>query len=295
MAQIAEKLLKLVLFYKIILLSLFILISGAIITILVSPGNDLISIIREDVFKEIGIALIIIGFAILFYEYFLRRNMMDLIEEFVRTNFMAMITQHCEKAKSISESVLKSGLVNVYKKGGSSDILDLATKNIKLLGVTLNYYFYPDSDEWTRLKSLVENGCTLQILILDPNSPHVAYRERDENNENLKGQINRLYNLEKEFIANIKDEFKPNVEIRFYDTYPTCAMTIIDGTMMRVTLYLFNKRRRACPTLEFMNSKEGIFDSYVEHFNDLWKKAENTGMKGTNNKKKTRLSIKLKE
>jgi len=295
MAQIAEKLLKLVLFYKMILLSLFILISGAIITILVSPGNDLISIIREDVFKEIGIALIIIGFAILFYEYFLRRNMMDLIEEFVRTNFMAMITQHCEKAKSISESVLKSGLVNVYKKGGSSDILDLATKNIKLLGVTLNYYFYPDSDEWTRLKSLVENGCTLQILILDPNSPHVAYRERDENNENLKGQINRLYNLEKEFIANIKDEFKPNVEIRFYDTYPTCAMTIIDGTMMRVTLYLFNKRRRACPTLEFMNSKEGIFDSYVEHFNDLWKKAENTGMKGTNNKKKTRLSIKLKE
>ena len=294
MAQIAEKLLKLVLFYKIILLSLFILISGAIIIILVSPGNDLISIIREDVFKEIGIALIIIGFAILFYEYFLRRNMMDLIEEFVRTNFMAMITQHCEKAKSISESVLKSGLVNVYKKGGSSDILDLATKNIKLLGVTLNYYFYPDSDEWTRLKSLVENGCTLQILILDPNSPHVAYRERDENNEKLKDQINHLYDLEKEFIANIKDEFKPNVEIRFYDTYPTCAMTIIDENLMRVTLYLFNKRRRACPTMEFMRSKDGIFESYLEHFNDLWKKAENTGMKGTNNKK-TKLSIKLKE
>lgn len=294
MAQIAEKLLKLVLFYKIILLSLFILISGATIVILVSPGRDLISIIREDVFKEIGIALIIIGFAILFYEYFLRRNMMDLIEEFVRTNFMAMITQHCEKAKSISESVLRSGLVNVYKKGGSSDILDLATKNIKLLGVTLNYYFYPDSDEWTRLKSLVEGGCTLQILILDPNSPHVAYRERDENNEKLKDQINHLYNLEKEFIANIKDEFKPNVEIRFYDNYPTCAMTIIDEKLMRVTLYLYNKRRRACPTMEFMRSKDGIFESYLEHFNDLWKKAENTGMKGTNNKQKMKLPIKIK-
>jgi hypothetical protein len=294
MAQIAEKLLKLVLFYKIILLSVFILISGATIVILVSPGRDLISIIREDVFKEIGIALIIIGFAILFYEYFLRKNMMDIIEEFVRTNFMAMITQHCEKAKSISESVLRSGLVNVYKKGGSSDILDLAKENIKLLGVTLNYYFYPDSDEWTRLKSLVEGGCTLQILILDPNSPHVAFRERDENNENLKGQINHLYNLEKEFIANIKDEFKPNVEIRFYDTYPTCAMTIIDENLMRVTLYLFNKRRRACPTMEFMRSKDGIFESYLEHFNDLWKKAENTGLKGTNHKQKIKLPIKIK-
>jgi len=279
MAQIAEKLLKLVLFYKIILLSLFILISGATIVILVSPSKDLISIIREDVFKEIGIALIIIGFAILFYEYFLRRNMMDLIEEFVRTNFMAMITQHCEKIKSISESVRKSGLLNVYKKGGSSNILDLATKNIKLLGVTLNYYFYPDSIEWTRLKSLVEGGCTLQILILNPDSPHVEYRERDENNENLKGQIIHLYNLEKEFILNIKDEFKQNVEIRFYDNYPTCAMTIIDEKLMRVTPYLYNKRRKACPTMEFICNKEGIFESYLEHFNDVWRKAENTGSK----------------
>ncbi|MCZ7357574.1 MAG: DUF5919 domain-containing protein [Candidatus Methanoperedens sp.] len=279
MAQIAEKLLKLVLFYKIILLSLSILISGAIIVILVSPDKDLISIIREDVFKEIGIALIIIGFAILFYEYFLRRNMMDLIEEFFRTNFMFMITQHCEKVKSISESVRKSGLLNVYKKGGSTDILDLATKNIKLLGVSLNYYFYPDSDEWTRLKSIVEEGCTLQILILNPDSPHVAYREKDENNENLKGQIIRLHNLEKEFMKNLKDEFKQNVEIRFYDNYPLCAMTIIDENLMRVTPYLYNKRRRACPTMEFTRSKDGIFESYLEHFNDLWKKAENIGMK----------------
>jgi len=279
MAQIAEKLLKLVVFYKIILLSLAILISGATIVILVSRGKDLTSIIMEDVFKEIGIALFIIGFAILFYEYFLRRNMMDLIDEFVRTNFIVMISQHCEKAKSISESVRKSGLLNVYKKGGSSSILDLATKNIKLLGVTLNYYFYPDSNEWTRLKSLVEEGCTLQILILNPDSPHVAYRERDEKNENLKYQIIHLYNLEKEFITNIKDEYKQNVEIRFYDNYPTCAMTIIDENLMRVTPYLYNKRRRACPTMEFMRNTEGIFESYLEHYNDMWKKAENIGRK----------------
>jgi glucan phosphoethanolaminetransferase (alkaline phosphatase superfamily) len=88
MSQIADKLSKLVLFYKIILLSLLILMSGVVIVILVSPGRDLITIIREEVFKEVGIALIISGFAILFYEYFLRKNMMDLIEEFVKTNFI---------------------------------------------------------------------------------------------------------------------------------------------------------------------------------------------------------------
>jgi len=273
-AQIVEKLSKLVLFYKIIILSFIIVISGASIIILVSSGENLISILKEDVLKDFGIALIIIGLAILFYEYFLRKNMMDLIEQFVRDNFMDMIKEHCEKVKSISESVRKSGLVDVHKKEGSSDILNHATRNIKLLGITLNYYFFPDSEEWTRLTSLVENGCTLQILILNPNSPHVAYRESDENNKDLKGQIIHLFNLEKQFIENIKDDFKSNVEIRFYDTYPTCAMTIIDDNMIRVTPYLYNKRGRSCPTLEFMRNEEGIFDAYLDHFNDLWKKAE---------------------
>lgn len=150
-AQIVEKLSKLVLFYKIIILSFIIVISGALIIIFVSSGENLITILKEDVLKEIGIALIIIGLAILFYEYFLRKNMMDLIEQFVRDNFMDMIKDHCEKVKSISESVRKSGLVDIHKKEGSSDILNHATRNIKLLGITLNYYFFPDSEAWDDL------------------------------------------------------------------------------------------------------------------------------------------------
>jgi hypothetical protein len=43
-----------------------------------------------------------------------------------------------------------------------------------------------------------------------------------------------------------------------------------------------------------MRTKDGIFESYLEHFNDMWKKAENTGMKGTNNRKNIQLPIKIK-
>jgi len=76
----------------------------------------LISILKDEVLKEIGIALIIIGLAILFYEYFLRKNMMDLIEEFVKSNFMEMIHDHCDRVKEISESIKRSGLVNIYQR-----------------------------------------------------------------------------------------------------------------------------------------------------------------------------------
>lgn len=74
-------------------------------------------------------------------------------------------------------------------------------------------------------------------------------------------------------IDNIKEDFRSNVEIRFYDTYTTCAMTIIDDDLIRVTPYLFNKRGRSCPTLEFRRNEAGIFGAYLDHFNDLWKKS----------------------
>jgi hypothetical protein len=272
--QIVEKLSKLVLFYKIVILSFIIVISGSFIIIFVSPDGNLISILRDEVLKEIGIALIIIGLAILFYEYFLRKNMMDLIEQFVRSNFMAMINDHCERVKSMSESITKSGLSNVYLRGGSSEILNLTKKNIKLLGITLSYYFYPDAEEWAQLCTLVEKGCTLQILILDPDSGQVSYREKDENNSDLKGQIIQLIHLEKLFINNLKEEYRSNVEIRFYDTYPSFAMTIIDDNILRVTPYLFNRKGRSCPTIEFVWKEKGIFDAYLNHFNDLWNKSE---------------------
>ena len=272
--QIVEKLSKLVIFYKIIILSFIIVISGASIIIFVSPDGDYISILKYEVLKEIGMALIIIGLAILIYEYFLRKNMMDLIEEFVRSNFMAMINDHCVRVKSINDSITKSGLVNVYQKGGSSEILNFAKNNVKLLGITLSYYFYPDTEEWAQLSALVEKGCTLQILILNPDSNQVGIREKDENNTDLKGQIIQLIHHEKIFINNLKEEYRSNVEIRLYDTYPSFAMTIIDDNLLRVTPYLFNKKGRACPTIEFVRKDEGAFKAYFNHFNDLWDKSE---------------------
>ena len=200
--------------------------------------------------------------------------MMDLIEQFVKSNFMAMIDDHCERVKSMNESITKSGLVNIYPRGGSSEILNLTNKNVKMLGITLSYYFFPDSEEWAQLSSLVEKGCTLQILILNPDSTHVNFREIDENNTDLKGQIIQLIHHEKLFINNLKEEYRSNVEIRLYDTYPSLSMTIIDENILRVTPYLFNKKGRASPTLEFVRKEKGVFDAYLNHFNDMWNKSE---------------------
>ena len=82
---------------------------------------------------------------------------------------------------------------------------------------------------------------------MNPDSTHVNFREIDENNTDLKGQIIQLIHHEKLFINNLEEEYRSNVEIRLYDTYPSLSMTIIDENILRVTPYLFNKKGRVSP------------------------------------------------
>jgi len=167
-------------------------------------------------------------------------------------------------------SIKDSGLINVYSTQGGSEILNGSEKSIKMLGITVNYYFTPGCNEYIKLQQLVRNGCKLHILMLDPKSKFVESREKDEDNENLKEQIELSFKNKKKFIEELKDEYRSNVKINFFDNYPLYAMTIIDDRKIRVTPFLFNKKGRACPTSDYIN-KSGVFEAYNEHFNELWK------------------------
>jgi len=80
---LSEKIYELLAIYKIIIISIIALFLGISLIVLTSPQDNLISIFREEVLKEIGIALIIISIAIMFYEHFLRMHMVELIQNFL--------------------------------------------------------------------------------------------------------------------------------------------------------------------------------------------------------------------
>lgn len=253
---------KTVVILIIIIISILSVVSGAILVILASSLDNLSTILKEELLKDIGIALIIIGLASLFYEYFLRMNTIDIVKESLNELF----EKKCE-----FKSIISLGLKNLYRTSADYNIIDKATKEIKLLGIPINSYFgLEGSHEYTKLKKLVENNCKLKILMLNPNSLHVYYRGKVENNPDLKGDIEDSFEKKKRFIGQLTDGVKQNVEIKFYDTYPLYAMTIIDDCFIRVTPFLYNKVGQQCPTSEYERKAGGIFDAYVEHFNDLW-------------------------
>jgi hypothetical protein len=207
----------------------------------------------------IGIGSMLIGLQSSISENRLRKNIRSLI-----TSGLVNVYPF-----GLASDVNLSRLINVYPMGGH-EILKKANKNIKMLGITVNLFVSQRNYMYMQLQRMVERGCKLQILMLNPHSPHVAYRERDENNMHLKEQIELAINIKKLFIYDIKKEYRSNVKIKLYDAYPLYSMLIIDDNLIRVTPYLYNKKGLESPTLEYINKKGGLFEVYSKHFDDLW-------------------------
>lgn len=180
-------------------------------------------------------------------------------------------TFNFRKTNGVNEA-MNSGIYG--SKMLKTNILIYAKKNIKLLGITINRYFNTEGgDDWEILKNFVQCGGNLQILMLDPESKLVDFREKDESNIKLKEQI--LHSLEHiRRFCNGLDKNISNVEIRLYDSYPQNAMTIIDDKLFKVTPYLFKKRGAECPTYEYLKNDDGSYKEYESHFNALWESAK---------------------
>lgn len=243
---------------KTILIAILCVVFGTIFT---TYQGDLFSFLKEEIVNEIGKALIIIGLAILFYEQFLREEIIKIVIDELKVIFK----ENCD-----FKSIKLLGLDNIFLKEGTNGIIIPAKKNIKLLGITIDSFFNPRSTDFNLLLDKVKEGCKLQILMLNPNSPHVYYRELAEQNDKLKFQIENSFDKKKTFIRAIPEKDKLNVEIRYYNTSPGFAMTIIDDSFARVTPFLYNQMGRNCPTSDFTRKVGGVFQSYLDHFNDLW-------------------------
>lgn len=279
--DIVEKLYKLynlLIIYKTIIISFCALALGTTLIYIGSPRDNLITILKV-VLRDIGIVFIGVGLVSLFYDFFLREDWTNLYSQISKSNSVELrkiIEENSIKlTKSISDRcdfkpLQESGLVNAYPTEGPNIEIDPTWHNIKMLGITIGSFFNPGDKQYNKLLNFINGGGKLQILMLNPKSKHVAYRQEDENNNDLKGQIEKSFKIKKHFIDKLSPEFKPNVEIFFYDAYPLYAMTIIDDCFIRVTPFLYKKLGRECPSSDYRHVPGGLFESYSKHFIDLW-------------------------
>ena len=262
---------KYILGIKWILASLIITFLG--ITILFIHTQIGVRKVLETFLREFGVALIIAGVVSFVYEYFLRVGLVELIMEKLR----------------IDKSITDAGIESVYIPTEmvpkiDFEFLDNATNKIKLLGITTDFYFRygPGSPSYERIIDLLDNGCKIQILLLNPDPSQeeetkrmkvpycVLSRAKAENDypKALQRKIRDSFNTKIRLQKKYGDLFK----IKFYDSPPLCAMTILDRKM-KVTPYLHGKLGLESPTFELKKDEHGpmgLFGVYEKHFDSLW-------------------------
>jgi hypothetical protein len=114
------------------------------------------------------------------------------------------------------------------------------------------------------LRRLLNEGCKFEFLLLDPQSPLMACRTAQEN-QDLQNEATGFIN----WIQGTFDAYKKQIELRVHGMTPTMGMTIIDEKHLFVSPYAMTKRTHVMPTLEL--SKGGkLFRVFSEEFFNIW-------------------------
>lgn len=217
--------------------------------------------------REFGVALIIAGTVSLVYELFLRLSLAQTILELVE----------------FPKPLMEAGLKSVNKRDITSISLkflqSVNPKRVRLLGITTDYYFKggPGAELYDEIEKYLKKGCEVQLLMLNPDSPHVTFREEEEKKtdayitETLREKLIRIFN--ERFLLQKK---YPNLKIKLYKTSPLCSITILDDRVLKITPYLYQVLGLKSPTFEIENKETDacIFNAYQEHFDNIWKDAE---------------------
>jgi hypothetical protein len=118
------------------------------------------------------------------------------------------------------------------------------------------------------LKEKARAGCSIRILLGDPEGAMIARRSKEEEHEGsiqsrVEATLARL-----EHLVGL-----PGVEIKLHDTPLYCSIYRFDLRML-VTPHLYGVRGAAAPLLDIAKTEGGLFDKYCGHFEAIWSGAK---------------------
>jgi hypothetical protein len=175
-----------------------------------------------------------------------------------------------ELERNIKKEVLKkaaksTGLLNIYNHRSelsSNDFisrLKKASSNIDLLGHAI--HFIPEHFEF---KEVLENtSAEIRICLSNPNSKYVFERNLEEKNEgSIAARISSS-------LLRINQIQSKNLTLKLHETPLYCSIFRFDNEMF-VTPHLYGLRGASAPMMHLENNNNGLYNSYLKHFNDIW-------------------------
>jgi hypothetical protein len=136
------------------------------------------------------------------------------------------------------------------------------------------YGYAADPETHGIIRDAVGAGCSVRVLLLDPE--YAAARDIDADEGNPAGALAARIGAALDLFAKMRDDI-PKVQIRVYDRHPSLSVVRGDSRMM-VTPYLRFFTGSSSPTFELTSEKgAAMFARYAAHFEDAWNGAREYG------------------
>jgi len=226
---------------------------------------------KDDFWKTfmetIGIGLLPVGSFILIYEYNTRRDYQELVRKEFQES-LKEIAQRCGECE-------KYGLTSISDKR-DPEILEQAFRQAKneetisVLGVALADL--TDFERYRDVKSaIVEKGCKLRLLYLDPDSKEAEVHSGEENREKdeVRDDIISAQNKWSMLSRDLQERFPESLTIKKYKSIPKHFL-LINSNGVYAGHYLRGIRGNEGP--HFQLAKGGILaKQLIAHFEEIWR------------------------
>jgi hypothetical protein len=151
--------------------------------------------------------------------------------------------------------------------------------DIRAVGLSLNLLCQHYGDR--RLRSLLDNGCSMRCLFLDPHGDAIKAREQEEGyNPGLLSSLT-VFNVQvlERLRAQLPDETRTRLQIHIYDEPVRFNITMTDRCKCIVQPYLPAVRGVDSPTfvIERRDDDSGLFGVFEQVIDALWERSTPVG------------------
>lgn len=174
------------------------------------------------------------------------------------------------RKNKIKDIIDKWGLEGIYRTRQEMNLscnrnLNQLESELDIIAFGLKSFRNSQTDEMIKK---VEKGLSIRILTINPNSPYLKQREKDE--KEVAGQIkNTILELEK-WVNVLKDKAMDsnNVQMKYYDTLPL-DFYFREDDYIYIGPYQYGISSQQTISYEFRKDSEG-YEYYLRYFEKLW-------------------------
>ncbi len=254
--------------YRFLILAMVIFFAGLLLLIFAEELGE--------VWRDLGISFIVAATVGLGVEFYTRREAERVVEDKLGQVIEALMWPRLLVLQDLiqNNSLRALGVKQVYIDRLKLDFLHYIRDaqpgcEVRLMGICMNRL--ANQEAQAILRERLNSGCSVKLLLLEPDSQFVATRAVEEcrDAEQFQADVKGWDEFHQRFWKRLPAGLRERMEIRHYDSAPDYFI-VDNDQMMLVSFYLRGQRGERVPHIELEIKENGAHVAFRRHFDAIW-------------------------